>query len=247
MKIGFFATALFISTTLYAQFPIANITQFSGNYLEPSGKATATNFKWEEYDFGANPNISFERQGSAIFIEANNERFELSNLPDFINNVESLTWQSIDFTSNVNYFSLNIPKFKSVTKDSSVAVSNLNLKCEYSGTSFEDVKKSILDSCLNHRSSFKSTSLGMGASSGNSINNLNFEVTKKSLTFSLKSGVNVNGTGEIDYDSKNDFIKIKINTAKTGGINIRSKFFKELKALESENIKVQEPYIEIKL
>jgi PhoPQ-activated pathogenicity-related protein len=82
---------------------------------------------------------------------------------------------------------------------------------------------------------------------GLSINNLNIWGTNNKLNFSFKNTVWIKGYGALFYDQANNLIKVRIDKAKTGFINVTGKVFAELKAQENDFITVNRPWVEIQL
>ena len=78
------------------------------------------------------------------------------------------------------------------------------------------------------------------------ISNLKLTSQNNKMNYQIKaSGYNIKGHGETYY--QDGLVKIKISTAKVGFLNVRGKFFSELRKMESNTIRVNEPWIEIDL
>lgn len=247
MKKGIFICILTLSTQVFAQFPIANIEKFSGNYRDPSGSATASDFLFDNIDFGQNPTFSVERQAGLINLRTNAQEFTWENPPAMINDLSDLNWDSITLNSTPESFSLEIPSFNGSSVDANFSTTNLSLKCDHAGTNLGDLTSELLDACLNNSSEFYTSYISFSNNKGTSLSGLGLYVNKNYLNFNVKVGVNVKGNGQIWYDHSKKQIKIRIDRAKAGFINVRGKLFDELRALESEKIRVNEPWVEIDL
>lgn len=247
MKKGFFIVILSFCTQTFAQFPISNIENFNGNYADPSGTATASDFFYDTIDFGKNPNFTVERQAGLINLRTQSEEFTWENPPLFIDELNTLSWQGIHLNSNQNHFSLQVPHFSGNSENASFSTSNLNLNCKHAGNNYGNLTSELLDACLNNNANFNTSSISFSNARGTTLNKLNFDIRQNKLNFSVNVGVTVKGDGQIWYEHENKVIKIKIDKAKAGFLNVRGKLFSELKALESNKIHVQEPWIEIEL
>ena len=66
------------------------------------------------------------------------------------------------------------------------------------------------------------------------------------MDFEMKAqGLKIKGNGKTYYE--NNQIRIRIDKAKVGFINVRGRLFKELEKLESDKVQVNEPWIEFDL
>lgn len=247
MKRIFITLGIFVSFNVYSQFPNASINNFSGNYKEPSGTATAESFSVGAINFGHNAKFEVEKQAGLIHLRAGSEEFTIENPPEFIERLETLNWKGITLSSSSNKISLKIPNFEGNGDDGRVAIQNLNLSCDHSRRIENSLQEELLDSCLNHKSNFSISSLFFHENKGTNLGNLSVTVQNNDLNFGLKAGLNIKGNGKIWYDENGQTIKIRIDSARAGILNVYSRFFSELRALESENISVNAPWIEIQL
>lgn len=247
MKKGFFVILLSFCHQAFAQFPITNIENFTGNYAEPSGEATATNFSYETINFGKNPVFTVERQAGFINLRTPDKEFTWENPPAFIDELNTLNWQNIRLNSDDNHFSLNVPRFNGNSDEASFSTSNLSLNCAHAGNQYQDLASELLDACLNNSADLSTSAISFSNARGTTLSRLNFDIRKNKLNFSVNVGVTVKGDGQVWYEHGNKMIRIKIDRAKAGFLNVRGKLFNELKALESNKIRVHEPWIEIEL
>lgn len=79
------------------------------------------------------------------------------------------------------------------------------------------------------------------------MNNINVWANSNTLEFSLKNKVWIKGNGAIFFDKDTQQVRIRVDKAKTGFLNITGKFFREIKAMENDFLKVERPWITIDL
>lgn len=247
MKRIFIAISFLVSLNTQAQFPNASINNFTGNYKEPSGTATADSFSIGEINFGHDTKFTVEKQAGLIHLRAGSEEFTIENPPEFIQNLETLNWRGIVFNSSTHKISAQIPSFDGNGAEGRVAIQNLNISCDHSQRIQNNLKEELLDSCLNHKATFAIGSLYFNENKATNLSNLSVSTKSNDLNFSVRAGVNVKGHGKIWYDENAQTIKVRIDSARAGILNVYSRFFNELRALESENISVNAPWIEIQL
>ncbi len=248
-KIMIFALVV-CSTSVFAEFPVGNISDFSGSYLSPSGKATASKWEYNGLNYSDPVEIEVEEQAGSLYLSIDNDEFEFDQLPKQLEELESINWSGFNLNSNGQVFQIQLGLLKgrsfSSSDDMSIDLNKLNVKCEHIFSSEErTASEEFLDSCLNHSGSLSIDSVVAGKSGKmQSVSNIDFKINKNALNFSLKAkGIKLKGSGEIYYNG--DSIKVKINKAKAGMFSVKGRLFKELKKQESDKLIVNNPWVEI--
>ena len=237
------------STSVMAEFSVGGISDFSGSYLSPSGKATASNWKFNGLNYSDPVEIEVQEQAGSLYFSIDNDEFEFDQLPKELEELESIDWNAFNLNSNGQVFQINLGSLKgrsfSSSDGQSIDLKKLNVKCVHiSSTEERTVSEEFLDSCLNNSGNLSIDSVVAGKSGKmQSVSSIDFKINKNALNFSLKAkGIKLKGNGEIYFDGKS--IKVKINKAKAGIFSVKGKLFKELEKQESDKLIVNNPWIE---
>jgi hypothetical protein len=233
------------SVSSFADFPESNIQEFQGSYNSPSGTAKANRFSFTGVDFGENPEFSVEKQAGVFFLETPNESLQIEGLPEMISELQELRWNGVSLKTVPGSIDLDLLNITGSAPDNSLLINDLKLDCQH-GVVQGELMEEILDSCLNTNGVFtlklvKTTKEGKT----DKIENIWLSTKDTKMSFKLKAaGATIKGRGATFYEANT--VKIRIDKAKAGFFNVRGKLFKELKKMESENISVNLPWIEIK-
>lgn len=239
-----FLTYLLSSGLAFAQFPQVDITNFNGAYNEPSGNAIADSFNIEDYQFGENVKFSVEKQAGVFILYTPDDEIVLEHLPDSIDSLESVEWRNINMSSHAESFSINIDQLKGKSTDANLSLSNFRMSCDHSG--YEDTAlEELLDSCLNEKGSIGVGYLSINDGTKTSVlSSFYMNINQDNMNFSIKaSGARVKGYGKVFHEP--GLTRIRIDKAKVGFFSVKGRLFGQLRALESENVKVNNPWIEI--
>ncbi|MFZ4713468.1 MAG: hypothetical protein ACOYL6_07150 [Bacteriovoracaceae bacterium] len=186
---------------------------------------------------------------------------------DFLNNFSAIDIHEVNLVSKDDLFTLDIDKAIVDVKGMNYEMDKLYLSCQgRSGA------KHAFDSCTD-KSMFQINKLVFQEGSKLSqfftalseevsikwnpfkvkfVHDFNLEVNKSKLVgeIKVKSLVDItfNMEGTIAYNEKNDEFKIELLKAKAAGfIDVKKRIFKELANLNIKELKVEPPYIYIKL
>lgn len=228
-------------------FPESKIINFSGSYSEPSGSGSADLFIFDDTDFGKFPTFTVEKQANSLSLQTGDDHFELESLPVFIDDLNTLSWDNIEFKSRKNKVELNMSSLAGSSHLYSVNIQKLSSECHSKkGALSDDLFLNLLDACFNGRGLLSLESLDSINFENNkksSINSLMIDTNSNEMNFSLQLLVKIKGEGETYYEPGK--IKIKITKARALFLNVIDKLFLELEKLESEKIIVNKPWIEI--
>jgi hypothetical protein len=238
------------STSVLAEFPLGNISEFTGSYSEPSGKATASNWEYKDLSYKAPVDIEIEKQAGLMYLSIENNEFEFDQIPKEIEQLQFIDWSAFNLQSDGKKFQLNLESLLgnsvSSTDSHSIDLKKLNIECDnLESTEERTIAEEFLDSCLNNYGNFSVGSMvTVKDGKTETVSNVNFNTDQNKLTFKMKAkGFTLKGRGEIYFED--DSIKIKIDKAKAGMFNAKSKLFKEFKKQESDKLIVNKPWIEI--
>jgi len=235
-----FTIIIVLSTYVHAvsDIPSIEISNFNAQYSAPSGVASSEKFFYNSEDYGNN--MSVELQAGELILTGDHHDITLSNLPEQVKNWKNLTVQRVDLTTNQRSIELLSERIDYTNgEDEQGYITGVDLKCN---TISKSLVNSIADMCLNQK-----MSLYIPYIKGVSINNINFWATNNKMNFSIKNKVWIKGYGAIFFDETKQMVRIRIDKAKTGFINVTGKVFSELKGMENDFIKVNRPWVEITL
>ncbi len=221
----------------------ASVTNFNLNYSSPSGQATSSSLSYDQYHYPSYTQYSVELQGGILTLETPDELIQLDNLPDVISEVDTINIAGLDLTSNQSLVALSANQLRTQSTDSSLDITRLSIDCGYKSSN-DTFTNELLDSCFNNSGDI---SLGSYKSDGKEVvGDTEFTIRNNSMTFQMKAqGLKIKGNGKTYF--QNNQVRIRVDKAKVGFLNVRGRLFKELEKLESEKVSVNEPWIEFQL
>ncbi len=221
----------------------ATVKNFNLNYNFPSGTANSQELIYKNYQYYGATGYNVELQAGVLLLETPDDIIHLDNLPDSITEVNALTISGLNLTSNSQLVALEANRLATQSTDSSIDIRNFAIDCDYEDID-EELMQEVLHSCFNVGGNID---LGSFISNGSEvISNTEFSLNRNNMDFEMKAqGLKIKGNGKTYYE--NNQIRIRIDKAKVGFINVRGRLFKELEKLESDKVQVNEPWIEFSL
>lgn len=230
---------LTLSLGAIAQVPSINVENFKANYTQPTGSGSADNFVYEGQSYGNEFNLEIQA-GELVLRSDTGEEFNLNSIPAQVSEWKKLMVEKVDLQTSMEKIFLRSQRIEYTDgEDKEGYISSIKVDCE---TLQKGIMESALDMCLNNKMTFYVPFVG-----GLSLNNINIWTDNNKLNFSIKNGVWIKGYGAIFYEEANKKIRIRIDKAKTGFLNVTGKVFSELKALENDFVSVNRPWVEISL
>lgn len=245
----------------------ANINNFNFNYTSPLGEGVAKNFSFESFSEKQEAKVWVEKINEGFLVKASGAtdgEFEFKNAPDFIASAEKINLRDFNFSFNQNLV-MKLAEANFTSPDSQLNLQNLTWSCNRDSSSSE-IWEQVLNGCISkmafNTSRFASNSLAAEALAdaleihaatlaGVGLNDLDLSIVKGSFDLSaqVKAQISgkVRGKGEVSYLPATKEVKIKISSVRFGIFNITNKVFSELKKNESDKLKVQQPFITLKL
>jgi len=242
-----FLVILVLSFSVLAKLPEADIKGFDGSYADPTGQAQSTKFLYEDISFEENANFVVEKQAASFFLQTPNEEIQIENIPSFVNDLEKLSWADINLSSNNTSFNLSVGSLSGENNERSLSLKEFSINCK-SQNRYEDLMSDLLDSCLNESGNLDLNSIVLNSvnKKETKVENLNIDIRTNSMDFKVKaSGFNVKGDGKVYFEE--DKVRVRIDKAKAGFLNVKGILFKELEKMESQSVKVNKPWITIYL
>jgi hypothetical protein len=236
-------TILSVTSIAFAQVPTTSVNNFNLNYNDPSGVAAANHLIVPGYSFENSPKFTVENQAGNFILETENESLTIENIPEQIIELEKLTVENLNLETNNSKIFLSVDTLTGNNLDANIDVRALSIDCKYKHLS-EDVKDEVLNSCVNNIGRIK---IDKFANDGKDVvNNADLDFNNNKLNFRVKAaGFNIKGSGKAYYTP--GLLRIKIEKAKVGILNVKSKMFDELEKVQSPRVRVSNPWIEIDL
>lgn len=247
----------------FADFTTVRITDFTGSYDKPDGRATASELVIPSKN-KSKIEITLRGDDKGYLLSFEDREYYFENPPAIINDIYTGNWKDLNYVTSGRKLSASVGTFTSVVEYSDTSLRGLSVNCSEARV-FENYGHQILDGCLTNSqmnlSYFKSSSSrkllniledlpGIRASN-TVVKNGSIKISNKS--FNMIAEVDIGMSAKVKIEGKTEFqddqkrVVIRIDKAKASFINIKNKIFDELKKSESDTFKVQNPYLYILL
>lgn len=239
--------------------PKGSINNLNAKYISPRGNGTAKQINLEDFGNYSNANLEVENYNGILMFSVEDKSFELDLSMLGINDAEKINLSALNFSNANNKIGLNFGSAAANDPEFNLGVNNGSISCIRTQT-FEDIKDDLLAACLKNgnfslgRFNMRSldsqfynildeSPLGSDMSLESIKLNISNHRMKGELKGNVTKGVTVKIEGASWYNPNNNEVKIKIDKAKAGWLNVKGTIFKELGKIQSENLRVNEPYI----
>lgn len=239
MKLGMLL--LITTLSIFAQDFTGEIRNFNMNYSQPSGSASSDYLNIDPVLYDQRTEYEVELQAGSLMLTTPDEMIQIDNLPESILNLNNLTITNLNMNSNASHIHLGITKLKGADAKTTEDIDRFSLNCtkQLSGSTFNET---LLHSCLNVNGKLRVAKYKQKGKE--QFSGLKFDMSNSKLKFQVKvSGLKAKGKGRTYY--QNNMIRIKIDEAKVGPVNVKNKLFDALKKMRSETVRVNKPWIEI--
>jgi hypothetical protein len=249
-----------------------DIADFEGQYNSPTGKGTASSFTLPTVSApSAKVSIEVEKLGDGFRLISPEQTIDWDNPPELVSEIEEGQWAGANLKVTQNTLTLALARLTGKDATSTLAITDAKASCISSGLDHGDQLKNLLEACLNKQSdlsvkSFATTSTQKGGASNplfdflekllspsrgaSSLDRIdNFKMTNRNHAFDLQVTAKVvitatvKARGEIHYDVNQNQIRIRLDQAKAGILNIKDKIFDELEKSQSNQLRVEKPWI----
>lgn len=252
-----------------------NITDFSGAYEDPSGVATATRFNIPvSEEFTKNLSIQIEKiSGGYALILPDQER-EWLDPPSALDDIVIANWQRVNLNKTLNRINLSGESLLTIGRAQNLNLRNLSLDCELENSNTDEVDQ-LIAGCLNkkgtlrlgllelvkHKSDFLNELMTivevivggdeLSAQSTTLFENIELDIQGDNFQGQIKTKAGITATvklsGYIRYEASTQQVRIRIDRARAGILNVMGILFDELTKLQSESMVVQRPWVTINL
>lgn len=239
MKLGLF---LIITTlSLFAQDFVGSIRNFNLNYSQPSGRGSSDYLSIDNIVYDQRTEYEVELQAGSLILTTPDNMIQIDELPSSIVDVDSLLISALNMTSDSSQIHLGMNKLHGATSKDNQEINNFSLHCQKQlfGSTFNET---VLHSCLNISGSLRVKKYVQKGKT--QFTDLKLNTTNTKMKFEIKTqGLKAKGKGRTFY--QNNMIRIKIEKANVGPINVKGKLFDALKKMRSPSFRVNKPWIEI--
>jgi hypothetical protein len=213
------------------------------DYTHPAGSASTQFLEFDQYHFPSTTSYDVDIQAGSLILQTPTETISFDNLPNIVVDVERFFLDQFNLTSDAQKVHLSLKYLKSVTPKDTIQLYQFRIDCKKELIS-DSYQRNLLHGCLN-----KSMDLRVGnykVDGTSKLSQLKFRSINHHLNYEIKiAGVSIKGKGKTYFQQ--DKIRLKIDTAKVGPVNVKKKLFSELKKMQSPTVRVNSPWVEIDL
>lgn len=265
MKKLLFGLVLMADIALAA--PVAsnvNVKDFNFSYNNPHGSGTAASFGYSSL-IDQKLSVSMQKVATDFVLNvsgAENQEFVLENAPNFMIEADTMKVNgfNLDFSQQLK-MSLSSANFNSYSD--SLSLSGVSINCARNST-MSEVMDEIISGCFKSMvfksSQFSSQNsaevlmnalVDKAAQGAVGISALDLKITNGNYALSANVKADVSGkvksSGTMNYNASSGLVTLMIKEVKFSILNVTGKVFEELKKMENEKIKVNQPYVYIKV
>lgn len=205
-------------------------------------------------------------------ISIDSQDFLWEDVPSVLLEMQSLNWSDIDFNTASKRVSLEVQSLRGVTDQKTVSLSRANANCSHSGEGHQSFVENLLESCLNGTGRLRVASFNnedkssllnkseltefiqalhglddKAPSTQQELEDIELDIRNNSFEARLKTKIIFNTTvkaeGKSYFDSDEKVIRLRIDKAKAGFLNVTDKVFEELEKKQGEKLRVERPWV----
>ncbi len=275
-KFGLLAAAFIITVTqnvALADFDKVTITNFNAQYKYPEGSATAEVFDLPpappQYPESVEMRF-FRRESAFIFDMPGRGEVEWKNPPSEVFDVENFSVNGFNLKSAGNKADLSLGAFEGLAKKGETRVRTAQASCTENPSPLTGQEK-ILDSCTTNASAtvaniymknqkqnqlIGAAIFGLDAevdptATETTLKNLSINVRNHAFNLQVTASMGLQAVvkmdGQAHYLASEKRLRIRLDNAKAGFLNIKEQIFKSVEDGKQPNVSVVRPYIYIKL
>lgn len=260
----------FFTTPTIAELPQIHIDNFRGEFSSPSGRGLANRFDLPAPE--KNAEILIEKTENGYTLATSDNLYEWSDVPSTLLDLYQASWSAINLRSQPQRFETSAAQITLNSEKENLLLRNLSLDCRLTNRAHPEFTQTLLEACLNGQGSAKlrlfqkvdkslnSSSLftdllmavtpyEIAPQSDTTIDNVDIKINRQAIEASLTTKVVFNTTiklnGMIYYENDQKRIRLRIDRARAGILNVLSQIFEQLEKNQSETLIVQRPWVTI--
>lgn len=276
MRYLFFSLTLAITLT-HAQAQDILMTNFSGDFNNPRGSGQVERFSLEQGPRLTNAGVSIALEETNLLVNVTSdelsEEFLWEDLPVTVTELNQAQWSGLNLNHNGRTLQASARALQTNSKDTAINLSLFNLQCDLGLKPDEtDSVDHVLNGCLNLQSKLNLRMVDLSNNSGlslvsdlmqtlnlglpsiqatNRFENVEIDIKNNDFTAAVTTKVVINATirmnGKTYFDKDEERVRIRIDRARAGFLNVTSMLFDELEKISSEKVQVNRPWISIDL
>lgn len=247
---AFIVASLLMSFAHAKEVNEVNIKNFNFSYRSPSGEGVAEVFNYKNALNNAQK-IYVEKHGEDFHFNyegVENGEFTFKGAPALLTEAEEITLSKFNLELSQKV-SLDFASASFVKNAEVQNVQNLKVNCARKLNAAEFYEQ-FITGCIESMT-LNVASVQSSAEKNLGIKSIELQVKNGNLNLSadVKAQISgkVRGKGTASYKSADKTVTIKLTEVKFGILDVSNMVFDELKKMESENLKVQKPFVYVKL
>lgn len=263
----------FITTPVLAEFQEINIQKFQGQYRSPSGDGSASVFQLPaQAEYSKNVSLTIEQNETGYILTTPSSQYDWQDVPEILMSVDEVQWNGLNVSGKTQQFMTNFSAITIKRESSDMSLKNFLLDCRLTAQAHEEFIETLLESCLNGQGTARLdefqkndkslmsnqllrnflmavTPYEIAPLGDTKVEEINLKVSRQAFEASLKTKVVFNTTvkmsGAVFYEQDKSQIRLRLDKAKAGFINVHSQIFEQLEKNQSETLIVQKPWVTI--
>jgi hypothetical protein len=265
----------FFTTPVVAELSNINIENFRGEFISPSGSGIAQRFEVPNSSQSnqlKNVQILIEKTESGYTLRSPDNFYQWEDAPSLLMDLELANWNGITVKSQARRFETSATSLVIQRQKNQLSFRNFLVDCRLSSNAHDDFTKTLLEACLNGQSlaklrsfqkvdkSFEGSSLlndllmavtnvEIAPLSETTVENIDLKINRQAFEASLSTKVVFNTTvkvnGMVYYENDQNRIRLRLDRARAGFINVLSQVFEQLEKNQSAKLIVQRPWVTI--
>ncbi len=187
-------------------------------------------------------NTTFDVREDAgnLVVEAPLDNFSYSIEAPFMADVEKARARNLNFEAIPGKLDVNFQQVRLEQKKDTTTVGRTTLRCDSPPTTTDPVDSCLVSGRLTIASLVSAPNRG-----DTNLENVNLQVRNGRVNFSVKvAGLGtINGEGTATHDGDKDEVRIRIQKVKYGILDVTGQFFSLIEDNQSDNLKVERPYL----
>lgn len=261
---AFIVSMILFQGVAFAEITNVDIKKFNFNYSAPRGEGSADAFSYSRGGRAAQ-SVVVDKVGEEFNVKltgVEEQEFTFKDAPSMVMDAQTMRIVNLNFALNSTLkFTMDQGKFVSTSEN--VDLKGFSLACNRIASN-PDVLDQLITGCVQKMtlSSSQVETQGLAAAQAFvsalddtfepardsvSVKNISFKSAAGKFELSADVRAQISGTakgkGTLSYDLATKKLTIKVNEVKFGILNVTSQVFDQLKQNETENMKVQRPYI----
>ncbi len=227
------------------QFKKQTVFELSDFYLNYKGQQGSSDFSLyigPKQEAPPKMQVEFEVKDSNLYTYFPGITY-VAEIPSILNGVKELAIENFNLFLAQNTAHLSLDNYLSID-DETKNLEDVTLDCIGASSEEQEILDSILDACLSKGDlrfySFKDAD-------DFEITNAKASIRNSFIYFEGQIHSTINGKfkleGKADFNRSSRTFSLRVDKVKFGILSIKGKFFKELKKMEGDSFKVNEPYL----